>query len=336
MVHGVSREATAKAVLALLSIESAPSEVDFSELTSNCRVWAKYCNSELASSVAARLDSTVFHGSPLSVKMEAGMDSSGRRVVPKDSHSTEIRKVSGRNVAKQKRRLPKNKKGVSYSHKSMFVGETEYPFPSGLYLTRIIEMARKLPADDPLLRILCDTTQSRYAKETSEAMSMADAVDRSIRLVYGRDPRGRELNEAYRVVCYMLGDGKEAAGAAACCLHFPSSWEYVSIDPINETRLADLGPYSHQIEPYRGVSQDYSIIERGKGEQESAQGSTLSGPTMPTISIAVACHSHAPLAEFWARLPFPKIAVTMACCSDFCESASIPTPLLPSLHWIYR
>lgn len=37
------------------------------------------------------------------------------------------------------------------------------------------------------------------------------------------------------------------------------------------------------------------------------------------LSIVVACHSHAPLAEFWARVPAPKICVTMPCCENYSD-----------------
>ena len=44
------------------------------------------------------------------------------------------------------------------------------------------------------------------------------------------------------------------------------------------------------------------------------------------INIVISCHSHAPLQEFWDRLHIinkkrrmTKIAITMACCSNYAE-----------------
>ncbi|CAD7971442.1 unnamed protein product [Amoebophrya sp. A25] len=43
-----------------------------------------------------------------------------------------------------------------------------------------------------------------------------------------------------------------------------------------------------------------------------------------TLSIVVACHSHAPLVEFWNRLPAPKIAATLPCCENYSDLRKSP------------
>lgn len=43
------------------------------------------------------------------------------------------------------------------------------------------------------------------------------------------------------------------------------------------------------------------------------------------LSIVVACHSHAPLREFWDRVPEPKLAVTLPCCENFADLGFKPT-----------
>lgn len=106
---------------------------------------------------------------------------------------------------------------VSYTSNSLCVGDTEYPFPSGVYLTRIIELAGTINmqvsysgvhmhssmynctsdvtvasatdgqqcTSDPLLDLLLDSKSlgNKYAKEISEAMAMVDAVQRAISLL---------------------------------------------------------------------------------------------------------------------------------------------------------
>ena len=129
-------------MIQLLSLTEVPLEVDLSERRSNCRVWARYSTPTLTFVVNSRLDNSEFFGLHLTSRVEPGMDSSGKRIVNPASHSTEIRKVSERNVAKQKKNKPKSKKGVSYSYRSIYVGEEEYPFPSGLYLTRLLTLTQ--------------------------------------------------------------------------------------------------------------------------------------------------------------------------------------------------
>lgn len=43
------------------------------------------------------------------------------------------------------------------------------------------------------------------------------------------------------------------------------------------------------------------------------------------LSIVVACHSHAPLKEFWRRVPAPRLAITLPCCENFSDLGRKPT-----------
>ena len=306
LVSGLPRTLAIEQVLSMVGLAPSesesgqPIEVDSSELVSNCRVWCRYGDSNTALDAVYRLNGREIEGCRLQAKLEPLLDSNGRRRATQQKiHGTEIRKVGERNVAKQKRNKRKSNSGVSYSYRSIFVGNLEYPFPSGLYLTRLIALMNQLPREDPLLRILTDTTQVKYAKEMSEAMSMCDAIERAVRHFYRKAP-----NQIQNARLYMLGDGTSCVGAVACCLQLPSSWRYVSIDPINSLSSQDLGQYKDRIPPFKGLSQDYIIPE---------------APVGCEVTIVVACHSHAPLDEFWYRLSGPKIAITMACCADYSD-----------------
>ena len=252
-----------------------------------------------------------------------------------------------RSICTQKKNKKKGpKKTVSYSHKSIYVGETEYPFPAGLYLTRLVQLQRRLTmeavamafvgggaaagagaeeagdaAEMKLLSLLSDpmamSTRAGYAKELSEAMAMVDAVERAFKLAFKQPTSAHaqvEGFDAVRVIC--LGDGKEPLGAAALCLSLPPSWRYVSIDPLAPAQMkSNKGQWGERIEVFSGLSQDYALgaaAERG-GEAAAAAAAGRE------LSIVIACHSHAPLAEFWARLPSPKLTVTLACCADYCD-----------------
>jgi len=301
---------------------------------------------------------------------------------------------------------PKNNTGydhlpVTYSHRSISVGTIEYPFPSGSYLTKLIQrlssFRRKIdnqldrdqrrhrpPNDDNddyddddiassrygsdaddggrMLDLLTDVTKlgngsiHKYTKEISEAMAMADALQRAIKIVYGVPPDDLSSSMSFDSIrCYCLGDGTYPVSAASIATFLWTSdgdrnrdnsgssgsgssksdrdnvnfkiWKFISIDPLlkidefsnglsDSSRCAggekrNLSTFD-RIECFRGYSQEYPIsLERDPN----------------VLSIAIACHSHAPLEEFWGRMPSPKLCVSMPCCAQYSE---IPdeTPVL--------
>lgn len=117
------------------------------------------------------------------------------------------------------------------------------------------------------------------------------------------------VRSLYAGSLFQNGDGMKRLCAAALCLHIPPQfhWRYVSIDPLMETHDLVLGVYSPCLEVVKGYSQDYQIPP------------TVASLPDPPLSIVIACHSHAPVSEFWNRLSTPKIAITMACCADYAE-----------------
>lgn len=112
-----------------------------------------------------------------------------------------------------------------------------------------------------------------HAKEISEAMAMADAVQRAMKCTLGVAPA--RFSKSVNV--YLVGDGKHALGTSAAALHLPDSWKLFSIDPILEP--IDLGSkYQNRVELHSCMSQDFPI-------------ETF---TETYLHIVVACHSHAP------------------------------------------
>jgi hypothetical protein len=145
---------------------------------------------------------------------------------------------------------------------------------------------------------------------------MVDAVDRAVKVVVGE-----EASALSRVTVYALGDGKRPLSAAAICLYMPSSWTYVSIDPLLEVDTIHLGEYSDRFILYGGMSQDYSLSVSG---DSATQGHYDDADVIPPpLAIVIALHSHAPLSEFWARLSGHKIAITMECCAEYSELHSV-------------
>jgi len=250
-IRGLPRSESDGSVEKLLSNVAKPVEIDLSFRPKSGEVWAKYSDVGTACQVLQTLHHKSISGSILSVKYELGLDSNGKRVVDRSTHTTIIRSVGPRKdgdtqQAAKKQKISatcvvcrsrngsvancicKNVKlssgrnsnansaapGVSYTSNSICVGETEYPFPSGMYLSRVIELTNKVHSQtetttiatptpitstgatsntaadttittNPLLALLTDTRSmgNKYAKEISETMAMVDAVQRAISLL---------------------------------------------------------------------------------------------------------------------------------------------------------
>ena len=205
-----------------------------------------------------------------------------------------------------------------------------------MYLARLISLVQKWPhgANDPLLQLVSNNyvppsvakkkkNQSsvfgnRYSKEITESMAMVDAVERALKLCLGRSsiPSAR---------VYCVGDGKYPVSAAAMALHYPyPGWEFVSIDPLLEPLDLSISSHPHRLIQFTGLSQDYVLPDLpetcGSGEIEH-------------VDIVIACHSHAPLQEFWDRVLgrlqgkswCRAVAITMACCANYSDLVQPPS-----------
>lgn len=115
----------------------------------------------------------------MNVKFELGRDEDGKRIVAKNSHNTIIRSVTyrkGYTPAKNETRdmkliIESAQQTASYSSKSLFLGNFEFPFPTGLYLSRVVQLTRTVPCDNPLLQMITDPCLgNKYSKEISEVM----------------------------------------------------------------------------------------------------------------------------------------------------------------------
>merc|ERR1712238_339719 len=339
--------------------------------------WAKYESAIDAKLSIEKLQSKIVRGCVLCARLEWGVTLGGKRITDKTTHTAILRGIQRRRGTpkkkidnqktkeskkkkKEQRQKPKEKeKGdyirtidATYSHKSILIGEIEYPFPSGIYLSKLIQKLsitnndplekkckdyhQQKQQDEDLLRLLSDVSilgcgsVHRYVKELSEVFAMVDAVERAIKLNFGISTGDIQ----HPVICYCLGDGKYPIGAAALTLFLPISrnrknWKFIAIDPLlskQDTSKSAASPakatiatskmkinatsmFHDRIEVFSGLSQDYYI------EKRTNYPSKLS----PSLSIIVACHSHAPLEEFWERIPSPKLCVAMPCCAQFSE-----------------
>jgi hypothetical protein len=91
---------------------------------------------------------------------------------------------------------------------------------------------------------------------------------------------------------YVLGDGKTPMTGAI--ISKQSRFQVTSIDPRLAKPHYDNLP---RLKLFKGLSQSFTDIEQDA-----------------SLSIIVGVHSHAPLKEFWDRVPNPKICVVIPCC----------------------
>eukprot|EP01031_Cornospumella_fuschlensis_P027161 gene27161-32810_t len=196
----------------------------------------------------------------------------------------------------------KNGSAAYYTSKSIVGHGLEYPFPTGLYFKRLMELQAQLLSSNsgnPLLSLVTNPAlHNKYNKEVTEIMAMVDAVERAILMVF--DLYAKDVAHA---TVYVVGDGKAPLCAACLCLHFPTSWIFHSIDPI-------LVP----------IELDCTTRERFFQHSIVSEEFALPATSDPgTLSIVVACHSHAPLQEFWDRIVGRKICVAMPCCANYSD-----------------
>lgn len=305
-IKGIPRIVSDEVLLAVINAEDDAVSVDLSKKASRGEAIARYDNPICATRAIHRLHQSVLAGKTLNVRFEFGFDASGKRILDRSSHHTRLRRVN--HVLSTYDSISSDNVSVpahTYSHESILIDQVEYPFPTGLYLSRLIFLIGKIGTNDPLIRMLMDPTLgNRHGKEVSEVMAMTDCAQRAIKAVFLCPPE-----DLTKVRVFVLGDGQTPLCAAAMCLQLPVSWIYYSIDPILQP--VDLGEHSTRISLHPCRSQDFEIPDSSDD----------------ILSMVIACHSHAPLAEFWGRLHGPKIAIAMPCCSTYCDLGDVE-PLL--------
>ena len=108
------------------------------------RLWVCYESIDHAQKAQAVLHQQSYKGCTIMCRFELGWDpKSGKRLVSKKSiHTTPRRKIDTRRGEGKKNTNNndgKNEKNTpNYSFKSLSIGQTDYPFPSGLYLGRLL------------------------------------------------------------------------------------------------------------------------------------------------------------------------------------------------------
>lgn len=310
-VKGIRRAMHDHEILELLATIEEPLETDFSQRNKTGEIWAKYSSQIASQQTILFLHQRCYHGSYICARFELGLGSDGRRIPDRSSHNTVIRSIRSNNCVNGGF-VPV---GHTYNSDSLLINSVDYPFPSGLYLSRLLFLSREYPPDDPLLSMITDPSLgNKYAKEVSEAMAMVDAVDRAFKLIHNNSA---SAFTGVRVL--VVGDGKRPLCAACLCLHFPATWTYYSIDPI--MKVEDVGSYSTRFFQHCCLSQEFIIpdFEGYPSVPEIPSASVETNKPSSMMTVVVACHSHAPLQEFLSRISGSTVVVTMPCCADYSD-----------------
>jgi len=261
---------------------------------------------------------------------------------------------------------------VTYNSRSISVGEIDYPFPTGAYSARVLAvvsdtLTRSLAAEatppPPLLHVLTDqrgyARTHMYVKELSEAMAMVDGLQRALNML-------KISNEALRtrgVRVFCLGDGASCLCGACISVFYPLlNAEIYSIDPIllecadssSPVHRDELGNFRLSNADIPGISAT-AVDSLGSFHRVPMMSQAFTIPLAPTLAattpldVVIACHSHAPLEEFWGRLTsfagvcndsstkgaenssatgrvWSKVAISMNCCAQYCILPAL-TPL---------
>jgi hypothetical protein len=146
-----------------------------------------------------------------------------------------------------------------------------------------------------LLRIVT-VPRSKLSQQMCESMSVVQ------KLFDFANAQKLELMQMKAMV-FVPGDGSHPNTAAALCLQVPDSWRVYSIDPrLQNFETCTLGAAASRLSVVPGMLEDFAVPPHGSFD----------------ICIVLAVHCHAPLIEFWARLPpsLPALCVSLPCCGD--------------------
>ena len=264
--------------------------IDFSDQSRKGFCWITFQSTSDVHRIAKTLNQSKLNGTILDIRVDYGKKT---QKALNTSVQRSVRHISTDGYAKL------TKDSFYYSAAGVVVNDTEYPIPQGKYLTKLLSLAHSSQQNQvkqPLIDIIIE--QNNSTKEITESMAMVNAMWMIESLL------GFRLCDIFSPIVYVLGDGIRPSTAATLALYLPDSWRYTSIDPLLDLDPERLGAFSSRITLLKKFSQDVDI---------SAQETDCKDGLRP-YSFVIACHSHAPLQEFWDRVPSPKVAIAMPCC----------------------
>ena len=162
--------------------------------------------------------------------------------------------------------------------------------------------------NNKIMDILLNTNNA--SKEISESMAMLNALQKLGKM------KGIDWNETERnISVYVIGDGTIPLTSLVLSLFLPVNYKIYSIDPILDFDMKSFGVpnnNANRIEIHKKKSEDFAIPDNDD-----------------YTSIVIACHSHAPLEEFWNRIHTKKkFAIGLPCCGKNLSTMESVSPLI--------
>ena len=188
---------------------------------------------------------------------------------------------------------------ITYTNTGIMIDHKEYPIPTGKYLMQLLEISSLCIEDNKqIIRTLLNTNNT--SKEITESFAMFNGLQTLLK------KKRIDINDITNANVYVIGDGIIPFTSMVLSLLLPYNFLIHSIDPILDFDISTLGNNQNtkRIKIFKKMSQDFEITDDSDGDENS-------------ISIVIACHSHAPLEEFWNRLSNRRLAVSLPCCGKY-------------------
>lgn len=333
-VTGINRATNTESLRNHFATVGSIQRLDFSESPRSGCCWVTYETVEIVDRAIRELHHSCLNGTVITVRHEGTKKITFEGVHNKIPASTSVPRSIKIGTDGRKSAFRRDL-SVSYTGKGILVDGTEYPSPQGTYLMKLLKLSSSSTIGDrqPLIDAMIDARHgNKHSKELSESMAMVNAIYKLNDLV-------SILSTVHsRVRVYVLADGVMPLTSIIMCLFFPM-WTYTSIDPILDYDTSVLGVYASRIICVKSMSQDFDLTLHPTGDALCADAaicvsrisdgegaascvpkvSQTESPSVrhlkeKTLHIVIACHSHAPLQEFWNRVPGPKACVSMPCC----------------------
>ena len=292
-VRGISKHATLESIRLHFVTSGEIESINFKlDAPREGFGWVTFVSQSSADRSIKELHHSMLHGSIISVRYELGIDKTNEKHITQSIASPQIPKSIMLRTENNKNRKDSSSMDftVYYTNNGIRVNTTEYPTCQGNYLMKLLKICHSncIGNRQPLVDALLTARHgNKGTKELTESMSMVNAI-----LTLGQ-LTGVSWENEKNVRVFVLGDGLIPHTAITVGLFFPISWQFISIDPLLNFNSDILGPiHAPRFTCVPKLSQDY-IIDNTYIPVSSEHDS---------INIVIACHSHAPIEEFWTRL----------------------------------
>lgn len=188
---------------------------------------------------------------------------------------------------------------IAYTNTGIMINHNEYPIPTGKYLMKLLHISSLcIEENKQIISSLLNTNNT--SKEVSESFACFNGLQLLGKL------KNIDFNSIVNANVYVIGDGMLPFTSMVLSLLLPYHYNIYSIDPILDFDMTTL-------DSNRNTNR--IIISRNKSEDFVIPDSIMPN----TLSIVIACHSHAPLEEFWNRIKCKgkAMAVSIPCCGKF-------------------